>query len=327
MSDPVQFSVRPPMTVGQILNRVLRLLRANLKVFVGIAAVPPLVLFGMFGLVAVTAVFPMIGKLRQLSSSGEVLQLLLVLAPIVLVILALHWVVFALNVAAGAHAAVQADCGVRVTIGASYALAWRRVGRYVLLLLIIYAICFLPAILIQLTIFIPIGLAALNGTQPNPLLIVLFPIVSTLQTAALVAGVIFALRFSLAFPVSISENLEAVQALKRSGALTRGVKLTIFLVLLAIYAATYFAVLILMSGAAFVIVIGLFAFSGMHLDPSTLLFWILAVLGGVAFIAVMVLFMACSWAGYATALAVIYNDQRMRIDAPPPGLAPIGAPA
>ena len=132
--------------------------------------------------------------------------------------------------------------------------------------------------------------------------------------AALVVGVIVALRFSLAFPATVFEDLTAWQAIKRSGILTRGAKGRIFLVLLVIYAATYLAILLLMSGAALMGALGFLVFSGMHLHPSTPAFWVLAVLGGIAFLAVMVLFMAASWAGYATTFAVLYNDQRLRID-------------
>jgi hypothetical protein len=167
----------------------------------------------------------------------------------------------------------------------------------------------------------------LNKTQPNPFLIALFPLESALQMAVLVAGFIVALRFSLAFPASVIEDLTAWQAIKRSGILTRGAKGRIFLVLLVIYAATYLAILLLMCGAAVVGAIGFFVWSGMHLHLSTPAIWILAVLAGVAFLSLMVLFMACAWAGYTTALAVLYNDQRMRIDGAPPTIAPNGVPA
>src|SRR5579863_8481946 len=111
-----------------------------------------------------------------------------------------------------------------------------------------YVVCFFPALVIELVMFAGIGLMSLHKAQPNPIFIVLFPFLSFLQMAAMVVGVIVALRFSLAFPASVFEDLTAWQAIKRSGVLTRGAKGRIFLVLLVIYAATYLAILLMMGG-------------------------------------------------------------------------------
>src|SRR5580704_15233291 len=129
-------------------------------------------------------------------------------------------------------AGVQADCGIKVTFRESYAVAWSHAGRYALLLLLIYLICFFPALVIELIMLAGIGFTALHKAQTNPLMIVMFPILSVLQMAALIVGLIVGLRFALAFPASVIENLTAWQAIKRSGALTRGAKGRIFLILL-----------------------------------------------------------------------------------------------
>jgi len=322
MSDPAQVPARAAMDVSHILNRVFQLLRANLRLFVGIAAVPPLVMYGLLALVAAAVLIPVFTRLHRAPSQQEIVQILLVFVPLAMLTFLLFWLVFALYLAAGSHAAVQADNGVPVTFGESYAIAWRRAGRYFLLLLIIYAICFIPALAIQLGIASVIGLSALDKAQPNPIVFALFPLGMLLELALFVVGFIVALRLSLAFPAAAAENLSAVEAVKRSSVLTRGVKLKIFLVLLVIYAATYLATLVLMCGLAFAVVIGVLVFSGMHLDFASPVTVSLAVLAGLGLLALMVLFMACSWAGYTTALCVIYNDQRRRVD---PVLA-FGAP-
>jgi hypothetical protein len=327
MSIAQQYPAHSPKTFGQILDRVFRLLRANFKLLVGLAAVPPVVLFALLALVGAPVLLPTLSALPKTPSPQQVLQLALTGVPLMIFVLAVYWLFFALYFAATSYAAVRADQGVRVTFRESYSFAWNHAGRYFLLLFIIYAICFFPALIVQLVMFAGLGLTALNKTQPNPFLIALFPLESALQMAVLVAGFIVALRFSLAFPASVIEDLTAWQAIKRSGILTRGAKGRIFLVLLVIYAATYLAILLLMCGAAVVGAIGFFVWSGMHLHLSTPAIWILAVLAGVAFLSLMVLFMACAWAGYTTALAVLYNDQRMRIDGAPPTIAPNGVPA
>jgi hypothetical protein len=311
MSDAPPYPVYNPKTFGQILDRVFRLMRANFKLFVGIAVLPPGAFYALFALIAAAALWPVLQALPKAPSQEEILQPLLVFVPLMAVLTLLYMLVFAIYLAAASFAGVQADCGIKVTFRESYAVAWSHAGRYALLLLLLYLICFFPALVIELIMLAGIGFTALHKAQTNPLMIVMFPILSVLQMAALIVGLIVGLRFALAFPASVIENLTAWQAIKRSGALTRGAKGRIFLILLVIYAATYLAMLVLMSAVALLGALGFLAFSGAHLSTSAI--WVLAILGGVGFLAAMVIFMAASWAGYSTAFAVIYNDQRLRI--------------
>lgn len=313
MSDASPNPVYIPMNFGQILDRVFRLMRANLKLFVGIAVFPPAAFYVVFVLIAAAVLWPFIKGLPHSPSPEEMLQLLPVAVPLMVLLTIGYLLVFALYLAAASFAGVQADCGVKVSLRESYAVAGHHAGRYALLLILMYVICFFPALVIELVMLTGIGLTSLHKAQPDPAMIAFVPFLAFLQMVAMVVGVIVALRFSLAFPASVFEDLTAWQAIKRSGALTRGAKGRIFLVLLVIYAATYLAVLLLMSGATLIGALGFLLVSGMHPHWSTSVIWILAILGGIAFLALMVLFMAASWAGYATAFAVLYNDQRLRI--------------
>ncbi|HMG88106.1 MAG TPA: hypothetical protein VK574_20410 [Terracidiphilus sp.] len=314
MSEAPSYPVYIPKTFGQILDRVFRLMRANFKLFVGMAALPPAGFYALFALISVAILWPVLQALPKTPSPDEVIHLLVVGVPLMVVLTVAYLLVFAVYLGAASFAGVQADCGAKITIRQSYAVARSHAGRYALLLFLIYVFCFFPALIIQLAMFAGIGLTTLHKAQPNPAMVVLFPLLSVLQMAALIVGLIIGLRFALAFPASVSENLTAWQAIKRSGVLCRGAKGRILLVLLVIYAATYLAMLVLMGGAAMMGALGFLVFSGMHLQPSTPTIWGLGILGGVGFLAVMVLFMAASWAGYVTAFAVIYNDQRLRID-------------
>ena len=313
MSSPTQMPARAPMDAGQILNRVWGLARANAKLFVGLAAVPPLVMYGLLAVVAAAVLVPVLSRLHQTPSSQTVVKILLVIAPVVILIFILYWLAFAVYFAAGSHAGIQADRGERTTFGEAYTIAWSEAGRYFVLLLIIYAICFFPSIIVQLAMAASVGISMLNREQPNPLIFLMFPFAGFLQMVLLVGGFIVALRFSLAFPAAVAENLAPVQALRRSGILTRGVKLKIFLVLLVIYAATYIAIMILIFGMVLVIAIGVLVFSATTNFASPFMVGLIAV-ACLTFIMVMTLFMACSWAGYTTALCVIYNDQRRCLD-------------
>jgi hypothetical protein len=314
MSDAQPYPLYIPKTLGQILDRVFRLMRANFKLFVGIAVLPPAAFYAIFALLSAAVFWPILQALPKSPSPEEILKLVVVIVPAVIILSILYWPVFATYLSAASFAGVQADCGVRVTFRESYAVAWRHAGRYSLLLLLIYVFCFFPALLIQLVMFAGVGLTTLHKAQPNPVMVVLFPLLSFMQMAALIVGLIIGLRFALAFPAAVIENLTARQAIKRSGVLTRGAKGRIFVVFLVIYAATYLAVMVLMCGAALLGGLGFLAFSGTNAQLSTPAIWVIAIFGVVVFVAVMVLFIALSWAGYVTAFAVIYNDQRLRID-------------
>src|SRR5215831_9893537 len=170
MSAWAQFPERAPMDVGQILNRVFQLVRANLKLVVGIASVPPLVMFGLLGMIGAAVFIPVL-RLQQAPSPQQLGQALIVFVPLAIVIFVLYWLVFALYLAAGSHASIQSDRGAAVAFGDAYAVAWSRAGRYLLLLLIIYAICFFPAIVVQVAMAGVMGLSIVHKAQPNPLLI------------------------------------------------------------------------------------------------------------------------------------------------------------
>ena len=327
MSDALPYQAYVPKTFGQILDRVFRLVRANFKLFVGIAALPPAVMYAVLAFLAAVVLWPLLTALPQNPSPDELQHLVFVMVPIFVVFTLIYLPLFGLYLAAASFASVQADCGMKATLRQSYAVAWGHAGRYALLLILLYVICFSPAVVIELVMFGGLGLMAFHKAQPNPAIVVLFPFLSILQMAATVVGFIVALRFSLAFPACVFENLTAWQAIKRSGVLTRGARGRIFLVLLVIYAATYLAVLVLLFGASLVGALGYFAVSGMDLHLSTFTTWVLVILVVIAFLAVLVIFMAASWAGFLTALAVIYNDQRLRTDLPIPAVTPPGEPA
>jgi hypothetical protein len=145
--------------------------------------------------------------------------------------------------------------------------------------------------------------------------------------AAFVYGILMALRLSLVFPACVVEGITARAALKRSNQLTRGAKGRIFVVLLVIYLACYAFMLVLFLVLA---VLGsIFAMLGMalHISLASPLGYIAIGFVGLCALLGFLLYIALSWAGLTTTLAVIYNDQRLRIDGPPPMPPQAGAPA
>jgi len=327
MNGALPYTANAPKTFGQILDRVFRLLRANLKLFVGIAMVPPLAFFLSIGLVMGGFVIPMYGSLPRNPSPAQDAQFGVVVLPAMIIIFLVYGVVFAPCFAAAAEAAVQADLGIRVTFRESYSNAFRRFWRHLLLLTLICALAMGPVIVLQLAASLIGALVARGNSAPGPAVFVFLPVSILLALACFAFSIVVSLRLSLAFPASVTEGLTAVSALKRSNQLTKRAKGRIFVVLLVVYAVAYIAYLFAM--VASLLVFGVVALFGslLHMNLPLPVRIFLFCIGAIAALGVMVLFMAGSCAGYATALAVIYNDQRMRVDAQPAAVAPTGAPA
>ena len=115
-----------PMTFGQILDRTYRLMRANFRLFFGIASVPAAAVFAFAAVVTVfllTTLGPQLtGKTMGIGAVAggfpfALSVVFLVCYPIILV-------VYALYLPAATFAATQADLGVSVTFRQAYGKAW-----------------------------------------------------------------------------------------------------------------------------------------------------------------------------------------------------------
>lgn len=314
MSSALPIPPYGPMRLGQILDRVFRLLRANSRSLIGIALVPGLTMFIIYA-----AAFVALGPSFISAIRGEkpepTFHLIAISSAIFFPIMLVYLLVFAVYLAAASYAAVLADCSVRVTFGEAYRVAWSRAGHYVLLALSIYAITFLPALLLEIPVIVSTTLMGANKTL-NPIMIVFFPFLFFLVFAAFVAGALVALRLSLAFSASVFESLKVKEAIKRSWALTRGALGRIFLVALVIYAAIYIATMVLMFGTIFLGAVGFFIL-GPHDRLSAHAITALVVCAISVYLALMGLITMITWASFTTTFGVIYNDQRLRIEESP----------
>jgi len=126
------------------------------------------------------------------------------------------------------------------------------------------------------------------------------------------------LRFALAFPASVSEDLPAWASLMRSAKLTKGAKGRVFLVLLVVYAVSYVVNLILMLVYFLVGGVGAAVAVLSHVTQNSPAFFILIGLAGLGYLLVILLCVMFSYAAYTTVLSVLYRDQRLRIDGPLP---------
>lgn len=313
------------MTIGQILDRIFRLLRGNFKLLVGIASVIPAVLFLAMGC-ALGVIVPLTARLPKDPTPAQNTQIMWMIVPVFLFIFAVCGVAFAPSFAAGSKAAVEADFGVRITIREAYAGAFQHLGRNLLLLFLIMLVSMGPLILVEVILGFVAALAGHSHPASSLAFLVGISVLILLLLASMVYSILATLRLSLAFAACVMEDLSAVAALKRSNQLTRGARGRIFLVLLIGYAAVYAGYAI--SLFAFWIVMALVSLFGLafHWHAPLAVNVVLVGLLAIAMIGIMVLYMALSGAVYATSLAVIYNDQRVRIDDPPANLAPAGVP-
>jgi hypothetical protein len=322
MSDTPPIPLYRRLTVGEIVERVYRLLRCNFVLLVGIAVFP-----GLAFLLSYAAIFAVLGRriisTARISDPEEMMRLFRLISVVSIPAMMVCLIVFALYLAAASYAAVLADCGTRVTIREAYRVASARKGHYFLLTLTLYALTFLPALLLELPLFATASSMEQNKTV-NPLMVLLFPVEAILIAVAVVVGIILALRLSLAFAASVFEALTVRDAIKRSWNLTRGALGRIFLSVAVIYAAIYAVTIILILGAISVATI-VYLLAGRPNDPHSSIL-LVVILGLFIYLIFLAVCTVGTWAGFTTAFAVIYNDQRLRLEGQPPAI-PTGVPA
>jgi hypothetical protein len=310
------------MTFGQILDRIFRLTRANIRPFLVIGIFP--IFVGVaFEAVLFGGLF-LAGAFHRPPIMEDPTAALWIAIPVFLIFIPIMFVVYGLYYGASTYAAVQADHDIKVNVGEAFRHAWSRLGRYIWLYVLRSLIIALPIAVIALVIGVGallLGLMPLNGSDPNPAaLFFLIPLGILFYIGAFVYAILMSLRFSLAFPACIHEDISAGQALKRSGKLTNGAKGRIFLVALVIYAISYAAAMIFYAVGGIMFAIGAIAVGG-NPQAHLALTITLAVIGGIVILILIFLWAALLMAAYSIGFAVLYRDQCLRKD----GLLP--APA
>jgi len=314
-----------PLTFGQILDRIFRLVRSHLRPFLAIGVFPIGVLFAFYA--AFFGGLYLAGVFKQPQAQPNIAVMLSVVLPLSLLFIPAMFVMYGLYYGASTYAAVQADNNVNITVGEAFSHAWGKLGRYVWLMVLRSLIVAIPIFLVALAVGVGgliLGLIP-KGGNPNPAaLFFLIPLVILFYLGAIVYAVLMSLRLSLAFPACVQENLTAMQAIKRSGVLTHGAKGRIFLILLVIYAISYVAVMILYAVGLFAFAIAALAGAG-HASLTSPITIALAVAGVLVLLALVLLWSAALMAAYSIAFAVFYRDQCLRMQGPPPMPAPITA--
>jgi hypothetical protein len=111
----------------------------------------------------------------------------------------------------------------------------------------------------------------------------------------------------------VAEDVSAWQGIRRSNQLTHGAKGRIFLLALLIYAIAYAAFLV---AEMIIFFLGaMVALAGMLLHLTMAPWGYIGIgVGAVIFLCAYLLWYACVWAAYTTLFAVVYQDQRLRLE-------------
>ena len=307
-----------PMTFGQILERVSRLVRSRWKTLGGIG-ITPMACVVLFEALFFGGLY-LSGDLKLPATPTDLQGLQWIVIPFDLILIPGIFVLYGLYYGAASYAALQADRDLPVTIAQAYRHAWSRLGRYVWLMILRSLLIALPFIPIML--FIGVGALlmaglAKNGSNNAGMLFVLIPLAVLLYLGAFVFAVFMSLRLSLAYCACVHEGLTARQAITRSGFLTQGAKGRIFLVALVIYAISY-AVMMAFYIVGFFIVGGvmLAGSAGLSAHDTTPFGYVAIGLVILVAAAAIIFWSALLMAAYSAAFAVLYRDQCLRRDGP-----------
>ena len=294
-----------PLTLGEILDRTAQLYRSHFWLFAGIASVySGAILF--LGLLQIGA--------QELLQAEHLARYLILLGAIGLVVqFFVSFLVGGLAVAANNRAVSWVHLGEPATIRGAYAGILPRTGRYVWLMTIIAFLIWTPLALIYAGyIFVlffwmrPLSkggaghLAGAIGAGGSQQAVVMFGLATILFVLLFALGVayatIMALRYSLAIPACVVEDLKARAAIRRSIDLSKGSRGRIFVLALL--------VIVIQTGLVMVTQVAFIVMSMRHGQLSV----------GARIAQQLVAFVTNTFIGpiYATGFTLFYFDQRVR---------------
>ncbi len=214
-----------PLTLGEILDRTAQLYRTHFLLFAGIASV-------YAGILLVLSLMQ-IGAQEILRVLHMNQQLIWVTVIGILVLWLAIFTFGGIAVATNNRAVGWVYLGKPATIRAAYSSILSRAGRYLWLMTITYFMVWLPcAILYAAYAFViffyvrPKGLLTQPSMTRDPHAMLIFGLATIvfglLLILALAYAIFMGLRYSLAIPASVVENLPARAAIRRSIELSQG---------------------------------------------------------------------------------------------------------
>jgi hypothetical protein len=286
-----------PLTLGEILDRTAQLYRENFLLFAGIFAVYAGMALMLnlleIGLTSWLTALHAKGWLMVLSGFGSLFKALIL------------FVIAGASVAAINRAVAWVHMGEPATIRGAYKSIMPRLGRYLWLMTITGFIIWAP--LIAVAILCGVVIAAVPGAfagKPDPanpqsaLLFGILGIAFLLFIPWMVYAVLMGLRYALAVPACVVENLKARKAIRRAIDLSRGARGRIFVLFLLVFIIE----LGLVGLTQFFIFVAAFKHPGQPPGP------------GLSALSQVIGFFTNTFLGpiYATGVALLYYDQRVR---------------
>jgi hypothetical protein len=292
-----------PLALGEILDRTAELYRENFILFAGIASVYAGVLLVLnlmqIGMTEALRVFHM-ARYETFATLGYVILIF----PVIVIC-------SGAAMAANNRAVAWVNLGEPATIRGAYRSILPRLGRYLWIMAIAMFLAYWPFVVIYAALFLLLfavpgihGPAAHQGANADPyaaMLVLMGAIgILVLTFPAMIYAIWMAIRYSLAIPASVVENLKARVAIRRSIDLTRGARGRIFV--LGLLIAVIQIGLIGITQGPFL----LMAFKDIK-QHALLPVW-------VQIAQQFVTFLTTSFIGpmYATGLTLFYYDQRIR---------------
>jgi len=211
-----------PLSLGELLDQTFTYLRKHFWLFAGIMVAPEAVLVGLNLLMQVFLRPPRFVPGTRPVPSTQMAAFLGRAGLSTLAILLAYYVVYALALGATTYALSEIHLGRATTIRESYRAVRRRLGRLINVTLTIMIRTF--GVFVLALVLLGFSLA-LMGNLPRSLLWVAVLLGLGLFVGFIITGIlliIFLVRYSVAVPALVLENLSARQALKRSVVLTSG---------------------------------------------------------------------------------------------------------
>jgi len=289
-----------PLSLGELLDQTFSYLRKHFWLFAGIMVAPEALLVGFNILMQIFFKMPQPLPGTRAPAPAQMAAYAIRAGLSTLAILLSYYIVYALALGATTHALSEIHLGRTTTIRESYRAVRRRLGRLINVTLTIVIRTFG---VFALAVFVLAFSVAFMGSIPKSLAWLALILGLGLFVGFLITGillVIFLVRYSVAVPALVLENLSARQALKRSVSLTKGYLWRLLVV--GVLMLLIRAVVVFLCQAPFTIVAMLMVFKGAR--PSVWITIPSMLVGGACGAATTPLFMI----GFALA----YYDLRVR---------------
>jgi hypothetical protein len=308
------------LTLGEILDRTIQLYRRKFLLFIGISTPAAGITMLVSGAVVLTFSSSIFSSINAGAASGKpappttesVLLVFGVLAALFLIGLPILLATFAAALGALNSAAYRTNRGESATVRDSYGFAFLHFWRYLGILFLQALLSWIVPSAAATILAVIAGILAtlLAKTGPENILGPMWVILAILLFLVLiVVSVLLWLRFSLAYPASITEGTKAWPSMQRSGQLSRGTRGRI----LALYALLWVLSLVVSLALAIPvdIIVALImrsSFAPGH-SPTAFLNALQIVNLGTNFLVRSIIMPV-----YSIALLLFYNDQRTRLE-------------